>query len=476
MVAHDLVLKIKACLPSGDDSGFLPASFFGFAFVKAWNDIAFQRFALFSPEDALLGRDAFLVCMLAGFVFMLVLARRIVPLYEKKWGMPLATTFLMLSAALSFVAAPLQTHGSPVSEAFSFLSIVLGGIGASFSILLWAEFQSCLDPLRMILCISGSFFLGAIIAWVCLGLDGTRLVLILLVLPAFSYVNLKSSFSKVARRHLPKRTWGPIRFPWEMMVVLGIYQFIFGLRGSSAAFEDAPILWATAVVSAMLFMGVALFSSRFDFAVVYRTPFLLMVCGLLMGLLAFSSSGVIAEALISGGYSLMFLILTITLCDISHRYGISVLVLCGIQELSLVFVVLGHAFSRYLASESHAFPLNDAELTAVLVMLVVAASVTLLLENKKSTEWGLAFFGGDGIAKNADQEKGVALRCDEIAKHHGLSPREKEVLELLARRRKLSQIENELHIAPGTLKSHKQRIYRKLQIHSKDELYELFEL
>lgn len=53
---------------------------------------------------------------------------------------------------------------------------------------------------------------------------------------------------------------------------------------------------------------------------------------------------------------------------------------------------------------------------------------------------------------------------------HGLSAREREVLELVALGRTPMQIERELVIANGTLKSHMQRIYQKLGIHSKREL------
>ena len=51
-----------------------------------------------------------------------------------------------------------------------------------------------------------------------------------------------------------------------------------------------------------------------------------------------------------------------------------------------------------------------------------------------------------------------------------LSPREREVFELLAQGKRPSAIERELVIANGTLKSHTRRIYQKLGIHSKKEL------
>ncbi|MEG0461699.1 response regulator transcription factor, partial [Gordonibacter sp.] len=54
---------------------------------------------------------------------------------------------------------------------------------------------------------------------------------------------------------------------------------------------------------------------------------------------------------------------------------------------------------------------------------------------------------------------------------HHLSPREEEVLQLMARKESLAEIEANLFVAQGTVKAHISRIYRKLGVHSKEELY-----
>ncbi|MEG0477395.1 MAG: LuxR C-terminal-related transcriptional regulator, partial [Raoultibacter sp.] len=38
-----------------------------------------------------------------------------------------------------------------------------------------------------------------------------------------------------------------------------------------------------------------------------------------------------------------------------------------------------------------------------------------------------------------------------------------------------AQIEKDLYVAPGTIKAHISHIYRKLDVHSRDELYTLLE-
>ena len=66
--------------------------------------------------------------------------------------------------------------------------------------------------------------------------------------------------------------------------------------------------------------------------------------------------------------------------------------------------------------------------------------------------------------------------CGEIARRHGLTQRESEVLMLLAQRKSISAVEHDLFIANGTAKTHIQNIYKKLGIHSREELFILLEL
>ena len=65
------------------------------------------------------------------------------------------------------------------------------------------------------------------------------------------------------------------------------------------------------------------------------------------------------------------------------------------------------------------------------------------------------------------------MRVAELSRERNLSPREEEVLQLLARKESTAQIEADLLVAQGTVKAHTSRIYRKLQVHSREELYEL---
>lgn len=70
-------------------------------------------------------------------------------------------------------------------------------------------------------------------------------------------------------------------------------------------------------------------------------------------------------------------------------------------------------------------------------------------------------------------EDAVAASCARLAAEYGLTSREQEVLCLLALGRSIPYIEAKLVIAQGTAKAHANRIYRKLGVHTRQELLDL---
>ena len=66
-------------------------------------------------------------------------------------------------------------------------------------------------------------------------------------------------------------------------------------------------------------------------------------------------------------------------------------------------------------------------------------------------------------------------RCVAIAREHGLTPRETQVLEQLARGRDLAFMEEKFVLSRNTVKMHIKHVYEKLGVHSKQEVIDLVE-
>lgn len=73
------------------------------------------------------------------------------------------------------------------------------------------------------------------------------------------------------------------------------------------------------------------------------------------------------------------------------------------------------------------------------------------------------------------QESELEARCRSLAEAAALTPREAEILELLARGRNAQFIMDTLTITRNTAKAHIKHVYTKLGVHSQQELLTLVE-
>ena len=74
-----------------------------------------------------------------------------------------------------------------------------------------------------------------------------------------------------------------------------------------------------------------------------------------------------------------------------------------------------------------------------------------------------------------DSRTYIHRRCDTLAAERGLSPREREVMELLVRGYSTDRIGKDLHISYHTVKTHVYHIYQKVGVHAQQELIDLVE-
>ena len=82
--------------------------------------------------------------------------------------------------------------------------------------------------------------------------------------------------------------------------------------------------------------------------------------------------------------------------------------------------------------------------------------------------------GAAGQDPEAYLEKNrIGMKCRELAKQYELTTREEEILLLLALKKKPAAIEAELYVAKSTVKTHIKHIYQKLNVHSRQELFDL---
>jgi DNA-binding CsgD family transcriptional regulator len=77
---------------------------------------------------------------------------------------------------------------------------------------------------------------------------------------------------------------------------------------------------------------------------------------------------------------------------------------------------------------------------------------------------------------NQNHAPNISVFSEDVMSNYGLTKRETEVLNCLLQGKNVPMIMKELYISEGTVRTHINRIYRKINVHNKQELFERFAL
>ena len=121
-------------------------------------------------------------------------------------------------------------------------------------------------------------------------------------------------------------------------------------------------------------------------------------------------------------------------------------------------------------------------LPSCLAMAFLTTLIPAIVSYKSNVAVEVLSMAEDGtlsILEQGEKSEGAKgawkKKCLAICERFDLSPRETEVFLLLAKGRNAEHIHNELYISVYTAKTHGYRIYRKLNIHSQQELIDMVE-
>lgn len=152
---------------------------------------------------------------------------------------------------------------------------------------------------------------------------------------------------------------------------------------------------------------------------------------------------------------------------------------------SLLGMAIGYSLGYLGIDRAGSYPMMLALLVSIIFVVILAivtvsstprharrhfleTSANMATHKKKS---------GDIIdASDTTRKQGpFREKCNRIADIHGLSMRQREVFMLLARGRDSKYIQGALVISQGTADSHIYNIYKKLNVHSRQELLDMIE-
>jgi DNA-binding CsgD family transcriptional regulator len=246
------------------------------------------------------------------------------------------------------------------------------------------------------------------------------------------------------------------------------------------AFFGGSALLALAIVGLSFLALSAILKQRFNPTSTYRLSLPIMVAGFVAIALFFDTHAALCILLINIGYEFFDILVWILFTETARRKGENPLRIFG---LGVAFMFIGMALGYFIGDVLNSYIASGSIQITVVAMLCILSLVVLAflvipegtidqlldtVRSDKKSEVGLR-------TQASSLDSKLEANCTLVASAYGLTPRESEVLLLLAYGRTLSIIARDLFVAKGTARSHMESIYRKLGVHKQQELIDLVE-
>lgn len=445
-------------------SFYVPLFFLGMGIYRAWIELTYTNPSLPLPVNSYLGPNVPDLLLAIALLSASLLANRLYPLHKKQllvWGCAVA---MALSTALKFWSA----HAPSFVPAFSIPSIALSTVGTAIIILLWCELFSCLNSYRVILYFSASLIVGWVLVFFLRAVASPQIDILTSLLPFFSVACAYKSFSAIAPSPADAGIQTNKKFPWKIVFVMAAFTFAFALFESNPSTLGGPLSSAGMLAMALVvFVSAALFTDRIRVESLFRASMPLMAIGLLLASLLVQQSSGLASLLISASYAAFLIMIMAIMCDLTYRLSVNPLWLFGIERFIrfAIYAIGANAFSLLDSYDVLGMPAQTI-LGIAAIALILCSTTLLFTDRNLLRDWSVPLDDGSDEMNKAR----LVSRCNQIAREHRLSSREQEVFLLLVEGQDVAGIEKRLFIANGTAKSHVQHIYKKVGVHSKQEL------
>ncbi len=188
--------------------------------------------------------------------------------------------------------------------------------------------------------------------------------------------------------------------------------------------------------------------------------------------------GVLSGALSLGGAAFSWILIYIVYASVGMSNPSGALWALGAgYTMQALGLEAGSVLGQLAVGAWGPFTPASAESVANVVNAAVAvAFVGYLLVGLRGFSFSATFAGivpVTALRPLGDTDARIEQRCEALAREHGLSEREMDVMRLLARGKGGQEIQDALTVSRNTVKTHVRHIYRKLGVHSQQELLNL---
>jgi DNA-binding CsgD family transcriptional regulator len=401
---------------------------------------------------------------------------------------PAMTIVLLALACVVPLAGFLDYIGLVSPEAVLILWGV-SGLGTTGMLICWCLFLADMQGVQALLCpVIGAGFAALLILLSGL-LAKTASVVVILLFPLLSlllfFLERRSSLNKrfmfLRGEFIPsinKRAFRHLSLLRSVIgtfinsVCLGFALYYFSLMDfASGVLICGVVLFAVSVIRLTDFLTAQVIDINFSVRILIPIIAIAMIPIVFMG----AQFWLVCCCLLLGISSLIDMVGWSALSDFTRvNRIIFTLGICYDRAGNLIGLGIGFLFS-FLTFGTQ---VSEATLNPLFPGMLVALAVCLqafVFKDNHSYQFVVNSDDADGDESQEDIRGPWRRKCDAFSQQNHLSPRESQVLLYLVKGRDAGYIEKSLFISGHTAKAHIYNIYRKTNVHSKQELIDLIE-
>ena len=386
--------------------------------------------------------------------------------------------------------------GSVVGVAFTVAAVVLIGASEAALMLLWLRFYSETSENYSGQSLGASAVLAALICFFTYHLTFEVSMFVLVALPAISGVLLITMTRGIPlRKNDPSGSgipdWRSAKGPYlkvtaqlmAMSLSFGMVQGCYSPTQTLLRVADPVAILGAAVAGVVIFALYARSELLPDLRPVINAATLLFLSGMMVLPFHYGWLPQVAALLVMTGFIFYFVLVLIFIIDLVRTFDLNLTVVLGAnQALEYAMFAVGIVAGNLLWSafgDEELFPFVVSYGTIFVLMIM-----TLFFATKRPP-WEAAYNKDEAALAEGGEEEDVEPEAQApvakadvlgaLGERFGLTPREMEVFALLAKGRNAEFIQNALFISNHTVKTHIYNIYRKMDIHSLQELLDLLD-
>lgn len=453
------------------------ASALGFSFILSWQFVTlFSKAIHFSTYNDVSHFNSVLGFTSVGMLLVLLGAALVPQVFARE---PVAKALRCLAPCVTSLCTcalvAVDVVGPDYGQPWCSIASTLAGVGLGAFYLAWGSLFSRLTIVQVAAKIASSFSISAVLFALAVALPRPITVVVTVALPLLSgcLVSRKLCLWGPGEEEAPET---PRQGPFIVDAVLSLG--VLALAGSfvrALLLNAAPIIgegsypWLllVATLGSVVVVIVPLLSEEsLDFVSAFKAA--VFCLGLIFLLLPVIELGSMAADILGlATYVLTMILVWVVLARVTKLYQLPAFFIFGIGWASYTAGMLAGTFGGALLS-------SFFEITPRVLSIVTLASVCLLFVVYLFlfTEKIMGRLLGEA---RPESRRPFREHCLSVASSFGLTERETEIMMLVAKGRSTPRIREELGLTIGTVNTHMNHLYKKLDVHDRQELIDLLE-